>query len=514
MHHHRWKILIGIALVFVGLTGIELAMVGSGPEKEVEAYKKSLIANGEKLQISELVPPPVAPEQNGADIVKDALGLLRPEDDEYSNSIPAMQMIGPGKAIVCFEQPDVRDLQFTNSWENELAVLTDDEPMTEFLTQATNYPVIDFPLDYEDWSGTEKYAVPLLSAANRLSAKAVCDLRQGDIASARTDISTTLAIVKRLDDVRLERFQNVRIFMTWLAAEVTWEFLQSSNVNDMDLALLQTNWEQPKYVHAMENAFAMQRAFGESEILKMRTSKQYFNDYTKGGEEDVDWSDGWGNAVRSLANNAKFACAKSAYRASWTYSDELHMIKEYEIIVQTLRTVETNECFFPAYTRMTNELSSYWADEPDGWLAKWDNNDLHRMFSVEDFEEEAVSRTFEAEATRRIVITAIALKRYHLKNGSYPSSLADLTPQFVSSVPRDPIDGKPLRYRSMPGGSFLLYSVGLNGKDDGGDGSLSRRPGYDSWFRLTSPGALDWVWPQPATPAGIEAFYAHPPPNP
>ena len=75
---------------------------------------------------------------------------------------------------------------------------------------------------------------------------------------------------------------------------------------------------------------------------------------------------------------------------------------------------------------------------------------------------------------------------------------------------RDPIDGKPLRYRLMPDGSFLLYSIGENGKDDGGDGSLTIRTWRDMPLRFAAPDALDWVWPQPATPAEIQAFYAHP----
>src|SRR5580698_7090386 len=123
---HLWKILISIGLVFALLTVIELATIGDGPEKEVEAYKKSLIAKGEILEISKLAPPLVPPEQNGADIANQALSLTTPESLRETNFIPAMRMIAPGKAIVCFEQPDVGGLYFTNSWENELAVVASD----------------------------------------------------------------------------------------------------------------------------------------------------------------------------------------------------------------------------------------------------------------------------------------------------------------------------------------------------------------------------------------------------
>ena len=36
------------------------------------------------------------------------------------------------------------------------------------------------------------------------------------------------------------------------------------------------------------------------------------------------------------------------------------------------------------------------------------------------------------------------------------------------------MDGQPLRYRRNADGTFLLYSVGENGKDDGGDPSLEK----------------------------------------
>jgi hypothetical protein len=48
-----------------------------------------------------------------------------------------------------------------------------------------------------------------------------------------------------------------------------------------------------------------------------------------------------------------------------------------------------------------------------------------------------------------------------------------LVPGFLPAVPFDIMDGKPLRYR--PGGrqAYVLYSVGLDGKDDGGDPTLT-----------------------------------------
>ena len=45
--------------------------------------------------------------------------------------------------------------------------------------------------------------------------------------------------------------------------------------------------------------------------------------------------------------------------------------------------------------------------------------------------------------------------------------LADLVPDYLSEVPQDPFSGKPLLYRRNAKG-YVLYSVGLDGRDDGG----------------------------------------------
>jgi hypothetical protein len=56
------------------------------------------------------------------------------------------------------------------------------------------------------------------------------------------------------------------------------------------------------------------------------------------------------------------------------------------------------------------------------------------------------------------------------------------------------MDGQPLRYRLEPNGSFTLYSVGEDGRDDEG---LARS---DSTARHGANASLwdgpHWVWPQ------------------
>jgi len=113
----------------------------------------------------------------------------------------------------------------------------------------------------------------------------------------------------------------------------------------------------------------------------------------------------------------------------------------------------------------------------------------------------------EVEAARQLTVTAIALKRFQLRQGNYPQDLNALVPEFLSSVPRDPVDGQPLRYRVNPDGTFLLYSVGEDGQDNGGDPSpAANSKSFVAWLK-----GRDFVWPQPATPEEIAAYRAKAP---
>jgi hypothetical protein len=85
-----------------------------------------------------------------------------------------------------------------------------------------------------------------------------------------------------------------------------------------------------------------------------------------------------------------------------------------------------------------------------------------------------------------------ALERYHLAHGEYPTTLDALAPQFIEKIPHDIIGGQPLHYRrtndppsqssGAASGKFLLYSVGWNETDDGGQ---------DIGADFTKG---DWVW--------------------
>jgi len=80
--------------------------------------------------------------------------------------------------------------------------------------------------------------------------------------------------------------------------------------------------------------------------------------------------------------------------------------------------------------------------------------------SIVESQEEARLRT-------RLTGLAFAVAAYKAENARWPASLGDLAPKYVASIPQDVFAQKPLTYK-VRGEGYVIYSVGVNGTDDGG----------------------------------------------
>ncbi len=76
---------------------------------------------------------------------------------------------------------------------------------------------------------------------------------------------------------------------------------------------------------------------------------------------------------------------------------------------------------------------------------------------------------------------AFSLAAYRVDHGSYPEKLSELAPKYAKAVPKDVFNDADLHYRRHDGG-YLLYSVGLNGKDDGGRDIDDRKEGDTEFY--------------------------------
>ena len=99
-----------------------------------------------------------------------------------------------------------------------------------------------------------------------------------------------------------------------------------------------------------------------------------------------------------------------------------------------------------------------------------------------------LSKDLRSVATLRCAQTALAVERWRLAHaGSLPPSLNAMVPEYLAAVPEDPMDGKPLKYRTLSPG-YVVYSLGEDGTDDGGKERVPGSgvtKGWDYTFTVT-----------------------------
>lgn len=105
------------------------------------------------------------------------------------------------------------------------------------------------------------------------------------------------------------------------------------------------------------------------------------------------------------------------------------------------------------------EIRYSWIDivTPNSYLNHW--LEVRSSFEVY-FERRCLGHAHLAAAR-----TAIAIARYEREKGVLVSNLQSLVPEYLSSLPVDPFDGRTLRFSAS---GRYLYSVGVNIEDNGG----------------------------------------------
>jgi hypothetical protein len=423
-------------------------------------------------------------------------------------------MVAPGKAIVGWQQPEIVSLQYsdfvTNTWDDIELALQSQASTFDLIQQASERPQLVFELDY-----TQGLQAPLPhlakaeEAALLFSPAALDALHRGDSAGAVTNIHTILALLNAWKEPFLIS-QLVRIAMAQIAMSDQWELLQSTKLSDEQLAMLQRDWMDMDFVQSMENAFLMERIIACSGIQNLRGSNSPFLRYSGmyGSSSGIGSSGDWLEDLKDVGRSAKRKTSETLWRVSWSYSDELSILKGDQVLIEAIRQVQTNGYFKNGLAERDRKLAALGMNQPGtNWLRD-ELDDEFPVIVVDSVLE--LSRSFDRlltmEAARHMAITSIALKRYQLRHAKLPADLNALVPEFLPQVPRDPVDGHPLRYQVTSDNSFLLYSIGKDGVDNGGDPSPGGKSKVLQWLL-----GRDWVWPQPATPAEIQNFYNHPP---
>lgn len=108
-----------------------------------------------------------------------------------------------------------------------------------------------------------------------------------------------------------------------------------------------------------------------------------------------------------------------------------------------------------------------WEEHVCGWFHRFCQL-LSDFLPRKDFGNKSEFRARE-DAVTRLLILESAVRVYRLERDELPDRLEQLTPEFLDELPIDPFDSedRPLRYVRTDDG-YLIYSIGEDGKDDGG----------------------------------------------
>jgi hypothetical protein len=503
----RWKILLGL-VVLVGI-GVLIPVIHHYQLKaEVAKFRAQLKAAGEPMELAEVIPPPVPEESEASDLLQKAAARLHTYDTFLSTNPPyAMRAISPGRAMIRWQQLDIRHTDATNSWADLAEALTMDTNAIALLRQIPDGALFDFRINYSDGILKMKFS-PLASvkkSAQELEYSACLELHNGDGGAAIADNSVMISLSEAMVHDRLLISELVRIAIARIAVATTWEILQATNLPEAGLAQLQNKWARISFLDSYENAICLERAANNVDIVEMRESNlgDYFDIRQKL------------NLSALASGDASFWAAARGrhqvfmWRYFWSYPDEMRALQGTQYLLRASRAARTNGCWLTAISTQSKQIETLKipTDELSQFLLDADKTDFHYLLSSSIVTSSGIlGRAMLAEVAARITTTAIALKRYQQQKGSYPQELSLLVPDFLAAVPNDPVDGKPLRYRLQAYGTFRLYSIGENGVDDGGEVSIGQDTGetVPSWLDKK---ALDWVWPQPATAEEIQAYY-------
>lgn len=132
------------------------------------------------------------------------------------------------------------------------------------------------------------------------------------------------------------------------------------------------------------------------------------------------------------------------------------------------------------------------------WISprpEWPENPLYgpiQAANSNNITASAYGLLTQKEARHAAAIASLALSVYRTEHGRFPDHLSELAPDYIQSLPLDPITGKPLCYRLDKQDGYSLYSVGENGMDDGGQ-IWKEQNGKRELMAGTN--TLDWIFP-------------------
>lgn len=387
------------------------------------------------------------------------------------------------KVVVVWEQDSVRrqtaswpDLRYDDTWHDF------DEAINEKRSQIDDacIAILSGPIAFDLVASNGSYMLlrhlPLVKDLTQtLNDRTMIALHEGNRDMAWTNLMAATRLVTEWNPEPVEISHRVRFGIAELVFKATWQALQTNGWTDDQLANLQHEWEMADFLSRLPDTVAFRRA---CDFKSLETDKPAAQTPAGGTYEDEQ-------RLLLFYRDREIEYRNAVQAASWEQMRSMPGV--------------TNEIDFQPeyhYRRFGFSLQN------------------RRTIAAASGQRLTVlALSAEAEAERRILITALALKRYHAKYKRFPETLRALSPEFLKSVPADFINGQPLHYRVTEDRHFLLYSVGLDCADN--DGKIQAQTVEDRLARVTNTTEnatapeSDIVWPLAASSAEVVALRKH-----
>ena len=344
------------------------------------------------------------------------------------------------------------------------------------LHEAARRPHARVWVNYEDGFAVNlSHLAKIKGCANYLSIHAIASLANGDTDTALADILLSYRLNEALKSEPLLITHLVRVALGSIQTTAIWEGLADRRWSDSQLARLDVALAKENYLENYQQAMRGERACFNHTFDQVRQTRNL--DFL--GEPEA-FDPAQGSLLEQTLGNSLFRLVPGG----WFDQNKLSVSRINVELLLTAVDVERGIAA-PAAVRHTDEESRKRSSAVTPY-----NLFSHTLLPALSRSAEKCGRTQSMVDLARV---AIALERHRLATGQFPEHLAALTPQFLAKLPHDVINGQPLKYRRTDNGSFLLYSVGWNEKDDGGSVVLSKDGKNVNWKEG------DWVWryPQP-----------------
>lgn len=489
MKRPRKKLLFAFAcLLVVFLVAAFLAIEHFRGEWKLKRWKARMAAQGEVLDIDKLAPAIPRADQNGLPQLVWLAGPLSSFPTDVHP--PAAAYAVPGKVIPITQLNEwpKRNPKRTNiTWVAVAEQLASAEAPLQEALEVLESEAFNANINYRGGFNIPINHVTRVRALGVvLCFAALFDLHQGQREAAFAKLHGLLRLVEVLKDEPLLISQAVRMSMMNTAFNATWQALQEDGWSDAQLAQLQKAWASYDFLLPMERAIAMERAMLVAVYERFRSSDLSFNSiFNPGG----GFAAGPTPSLFSWKWVAKMFDIREQvltplWKFTWSAQDEWHYCHLGQQILEAQRRGRPQN-------RGMEVVASIERIEAEAYAGAYDNLRyvLGRLMAQSG--SKLLRRAWVAQTTSQIALTTVAVKRYQLRHGELPCSIEALVPEFLPRQPIDYMDGQPLRYCLDSDSNFLLYSIGPDGRDDGGQPGPANNPGFQN--------ALDLIWAQPAS---------------